>query len=78
MELNHKYQLILTLSIVVVLFVIIIILLVPAMKGHNITKQFKEAGYNVSSVIKTLEDAKTEVSVIKQKEETCQKIKDKK
>ena len=72
MELSHKHQVFLTVSIVAVMFVIILILLVPALKGNNIANEFKKYGYDINSVLDDLEKSSTQIKVLEVKTQTCE------
>ena len=71
MELSHKHQVFLTISIVAVLFTIILLLIGPALRSNNLENDFKNYGYYVNSIVSGLEKANIDVKVLEVKQESC-------
>lgn len=77
MELSHKHQVYLTITIVSVLFTIILLMIGPTIKGINLSKQFSEIGMDVDSIITDLESKKTETKVLNVKLDSCENLNNK-
>ncbi|MGM5485312.1 MAG: hypothetical protein ACQEP1_05580 [Nanobdellota archaeon] len=73
MELSHKHQVLLTITIVAVLFVIILFMMKPALKGYEIRKEFGSYDMTLDEILSKVEEKETKLNSALIRKRSCEK-----
>ena len=74
MELSHKHQVFLTVTIVIVMFIIILLMIRPTITGMQLSKEFQNIGMDLNSIIEQVEMTKTDAKTSNIKLESCENL----